>query len=279
MHLSTRAKSMSLTPPSAAPAGPKPIYFLFELPRVLHEMSLLLPADRYLKRLGGGQGEPVIVLPGFAADDRSTAILRKYLNIWGYDARPWGIGQNLNPGDMMDTQSTVAQIENNLDRLAELLHQLKTDTGEKVSLIGWSLGGIVSRQLASRYPELVSKVITMGTPFGDFRSTVVYPLLQRWSKNDVSVEDIETWNALTDAPLGNVPMTVIYSNSDGFVPPHNARDAQANVIEFIEVVCSHVGFGVHPVVFKLLSDRLQQNAENWRAFKPKSLERLLYRTS
>ncbi|MFK7734112.1 MAG: alpha/beta fold hydrolase [Pseudomonadales bacterium] len=242
-------------------------------------MSLLLPADRYLKRLGGGQGEPVMVLPGFAADDNSTAILRKYLNIWGYEARPWGIGQNLNPREMMDTQSTVSQIENNLEVLAELLQQLKTETGEKVSLIGWSLGGIISRQLASRYPELVSKVITMGTPFGDFRSTVVYPLLQRWLKNEVSHDDMETWNALTSAPLGDVPMTVVYSNSDGFVPPDNARDAQANIIEFVEVVCSHVGFGVHPVVFKLLSDRLQQKAETWQAFKPSSLERLLYRTS
>ncbi len=263
----------------SAPAGPNPLYSLFELPRVLHEMSLLLPADRYLKQLGGGRGEPVMVLPGFAADDRSTTILRKYLNSWGYDARPWGIGQNLNPREMTDTQSTITQIEDNLEVLADLLQQLKAETGEKVALIGWSLGGIVSRQLASRYPELVSKVITMGTPFGDFRSTVVYPLLQRWLKSEVSVEDIETWNALTSAPLGDVPMTVIYSNSDGFVPPDNARDAQANLIEFIEVVCSHIGFGVHPVVFKLLSERLQQNTENWQAFSPNALERLLYRTS
>ncbi|MEM8498159.1 MAG: alpha/beta fold hydrolase [Pseudomonadota bacterium] len=270
---------MSSMPLTAAPAGPNLIYSLFELPRVVHEMSLLLPANRFLKRLGGGQGEPVMVLPGFAADDRSTVILRNYLNAWGYDARPWGVGQNLNPREMVDTRSTIIQIEDNLEVLRDLLERLKTETGEKVSLIGWSLGGIVSRQLASRHPELVSKVITMGTPFGDFRSTAVYPLLQRWLKSDVSIEDIETWNALTSAPLGDVPMTVIYSNSDGFVPPDNARDAQANVIEFIEVVCSHVGFGVHPVVFKLLSERLQQKAENWQAFSPTALERLLYRTS
>ncbi len=270
---------MSSTRLSPAPAGPKPFYSLFELPRVLHEMSLLLPADRYLKRLGGGQGEPVMVLPGFAADDRSTAILRKYLNIWGYDARPWGIGQNLNPREMKDTQSTVAQIDKNLDVLADQLTQLKAETRQKVSLIGWSLGGIISRQLASRHPNLVCKVITMGTPFGDFRSTVVYPLLQRWLNSEVSPDDMDTWNTLTRAPLGDVPMTVIYSNSDGFVPPSSACDAQANVIEFIEVFCSHIGFGVHPVVFKLLSDRLQQKADSWTAFEPGVLERLLYRTA
>ena len=270
---------MPLSPLADAPPGPKPIYALLELPRVLHEMSLLLPADRYLRSLGGGQGEPVMVLPGFAADDYSTAILRKYLKIWGFDARPWGIGQNLNPNEMTDTESAVEQIEGNLEKLAVLLQALKTETGQKVALIGWSLGGIVSRQLASRYPDRVSKVITMGTPFGDFRSTVVYPLLQRWLKSEVTTEDMKTWSSLTNAPIGNVPLTVIYSNSDGFVPPANARSARSDVIEFIEVVCSHVGFGVNPVVFKLLANRLQQDVNQWRAFEPALLERLLYRTA
>ncbi len=264
---------------SEPPAGPKKAYSFLEFPRALHEMSLLLPADRYLKRLGGGRGKPVMVLPGFAADDRTTAITRKYLNHWGFDARPWGIGQNLNPRNISDTASAVEQVGHNIDKLATQLSALKAQTGQKVTLLGWSLGGIVSRQLAAKYPDLVSSVTTMGTPFGDFRSTSVYPLMQLLNKYEVSQNDLDLWDEMANVAIGDIPLTVIYSKSDGFVPPHNARAARSKVIEFIEVVCSHVGFAVNPVVLKLLANRLREDSLNWRPFQPSLLERALYRTS
>ncbi|MGI9292984.1 MAG: lipase family alpha/beta hydrolase [Pseudomonadales bacterium] len=262
---------------STTPRGPNLFYSCIELPRVLQEMSLLVPAHSWLKGLNGGKGEPVMTLPGFGADDRSTAILRRYLNRWGYDARPWGVGQNLNPRKMKNLDSVAEMMESNLDQLAERLNAIHKESGQKISLIGWSLGGIVARQLASRHPELVSRVISMGTPWGDFRSTVVFPLMQRFLEGEVEDGDVQAWEELCNAPMKNIPLTIIYSKSDGFVAPAIATRQRSRWVENIEVVCSHVGFGVHPLVFNLLADRLRQPVKNWQHFQPGTLNRWLYK--
>ena len=54
------------------------------------------------------------------------------------------------------------------DRLAEIHNA----TGRKVSIVGWSLGGVYARDLALQAPEMVRCVVTLGSPFaGDVRAT------------------------------------------------------------------------------------------------------------
>lgn len=264
---------------SEAPPGPKLHYSISDFPRAALELSLLAPAMPWISRLGGGRGRPVMVLPGFGADDFSTSILRKILNRWGYDARPWNMGQNLNPAEIIDTRGALQQIEDTLEDLADRLAEINEDTGAKVALIGWSLGGLVARQLAARHPELVSRVITLGTPFGDFRSTVIYPIMQRIRKNEVTMADVDAWIEMGSVEIGSIPLSVIYSDSDGFVPPENATSADSQKIEFIKIRSSHVGLTVNPSVVRLLSDLLRTPAHQWQPYQPALKDRLMFSTT
>ena len=114
----------------------------------------------WLRTLPSGDGHPVMVLPGLVASDRSTRPLRTFLRNRGYGAHGWELGRNLGVRPGLEDQQ--------LARLRELRRRY----GRKVSLIGWSLGGVYARELAKRAPEEVRLVITLGSPFkGDARAT------------------------------------------------------------------------------------------------------------
>ncbi len=76
---------------------PHPLLTLLE-GRVVAETGALLLALPLLRlHAKQGSGEPVIVLPGFMADDRSTHLLRQFLSQIGYSVSPWGLGSNRAP--------------------------------------------------------------------------------------------------------------------------------------------------------------------------------------
>ncbi|NQU38155.1 MAG: alpha/beta hydrolase, partial [Actinobacteria bacterium] len=113
----------------------------------------LLAAQPWLASAPRGTGEAVIVMPGLAANDISTAPLRGYLRGLGYDARGWGLGVNMGPTRKV------------LNGLYPLVEELAAHRGSKVALVGWSLGGIYARMIARTIPDSISQVITMGSPF------------------------------------------------------------------------------------------------------------------
>ncbi|MCW1403367.1 hypothetical protein OKA06_13960 [Novosphingobium sp. MW5] len=76
-----------------------------------------------------GKGEPVLVIPGFLADDAATSVLRKSLKSAGYRAFGWRLGFNLGFRD------------NLVDRMVARLEAVHAECGQKVVLIGWSLVG------------------------------------------------------------------------------------------------------------------------------------------
>src|SRR6202051_475426 len=150
-----------------------------------------------------GDGHPVLTLPGFLASDLSMAPMRRYLKELGYDAHAWNIGRNV--GGVLRMRSALR------DRLAAG----HTATGRKVSIIGWSLGGVYARDLALQAPDMVRSVITLGSPFAnDIRATNATRLYEALSGG--AVEDhAELRNAIArDLP---VPATSIYSRTDGVV--------------------------------------------------------------
>src|SRR5437870_1661144 len=120
--------------------------------RALFELGALVAASPWLRLLGRGDQHPVLVLPGFTASDVTTTPLRWQLRSWGYWAHGWQLGRNLGP--------TPAVLEGLVDRLLTL-HERH---GRKVTLIGWSLGGIYARELARQFPDSVRSVITLGSP-------------------------------------------------------------------------------------------------------------------
>jgi pimeloyl-ACP methyl ester carboxylesterase len=206
-----------------------------------------------LRRMPAGDGHPVLVLPGFLADDWSTVALRSVLRSRGYEVHRWGLGRNLGP--------RVALVDG-LDRLLARIHG---DTGRRVSLVGWSLGGIYARALARWHPDAVRQVITLGSPFrmrpgdrsnasGMFDRLNPGPQLPR-------LEDIET------EPLP-VPSTAIYTRTDGVTRWHLCIEERHDRAENIEVRGSHCGLGHNPAVILAVGDRLAQPEGAFRPFVP-----------
>ena len=121
--------------------------------RAAWEYGATLAAQPLLSRAPKGDGHPVLVFPGLVASDLSTKPLRRFLETAGYAAYPWEHGRNLGPREGI--------LEGCLARLKELRRKHR----KKVSLIGWSLGGLYARELAKLAPKDVRLVITLGTPF------------------------------------------------------------------------------------------------------------------
>lgn len=82
----------------------------------------------------------------------STTLIRAYLQWLGHDVHGWGLG--VNRGDVPTLVRLV------LDRVARLAR----DGQRPVALIGWSLGGVLAREASRERPEIVARVITLGTP-------------------------------------------------------------------------------------------------------------------
>ena len=125
------------TTASPCPTPPRLAYALTEPGRFVIEINRLLLAHPFLRRARGGDGHPVMVLPGFLGADGSTAALRYYIANWGYDTHGWAMGRNLG------LRAEDPEFEN---RLAERLGTLVRKSGRKVSLVGGGLGTCTSRR-------------------------------------------------------------------------------------------------------------------------------------
>ena len=190
-----------------------------------------------------GAGETVWVFPGMGVGDWSTRTLRRYLRRHGFDARGWGLGRN--PPDAAAT----------LGRLLPRLEALVVATGAPVAIVGWSLGGILARELARLRPDLVRRVVTLGSPVvGGLRHTAIagFYRLQGWDLEEVD-------RLVTDAnrtPL-RVPVTAIWSRRDGIVAWQACVDDVTDGAENLEAASCHWALGLDPEVLAALPQRLR----------------------
>lgn len=200
-----------------------------------------------------GDGHPVLVIPGFLAGARSTQFLRSVLRQLGYHAHDWRLGVNLGYRPSMN------------DQLPARLRQLRSRHGRRVSIIGWSAGGIYARELARAFPDDVRSVITLGSPFrGDHRTTHawrVWRLLNRGPSAAAAVS--EAARIRREQPLP-VPTTCIYSKSDGIVAWRCCTSLPASRTENIEVHGSHCGYGHSLETLYVIADRLAQPEGRWQ---------------
>src|SRR5262249_24047044 len=166
--------------------------------RALFELGALLPAYPFLRRAPSGDGHPVLVLPGFMAGDFSTRTLRRFLRDKGYMAHGWKLGRNRGPSAAL-MAAMVARVQ-----------QLHARRGRRVSLVGWSLGGIYARDLAGAMPELVRQVITLASPFRDLDAVNVPNFLRGRARRRTDMRDDTQLRARLREPLP-VPTTAIVS--------------------------------------------------------------------
>jgi triacylglycerol esterase/lipase EstA (alpha/beta hydrolase family) len=141
------------------PNIPRPsLFHMFTEGRSLVELSAFGAALPFLNRAPSGDGHPVMVLPGFLASDFSTKPIRSFLKGKGYETYGWGLGRNLGT-DIVGGEQVLS------DRLINRVIELSVIHSAKVSLVGWSLGGILAREIARIIPDCVRQVITLGSPF------------------------------------------------------------------------------------------------------------------
>ena len=248
---------------------PSAFLALAELPRAIAEYGLTSFATPLLLQAPRGDGHPVLVLPGFTTTDRSTAVLRRYLAGLGYDVHGWGLGRNLGP------RATGLQGE----KLIARLESIYATSEQKVSLVGWSLGGMFARQLSRRKPDLVRQILTMGAPFaGDPRSTNVWRLYEMVSGQRIGDPDIQA-QLRESFEVPPVPSTAIYSKHDGIVPWQSCREPKSPTTDNIEVPGSHCGLGFNPAVLYAVADRLAQAEAEWKPFDRKRAPGLIYPSS
>ena len=181
-----------------------------ELPRLAWRSPGLLRQRR-------GRGRPVLVLPGRSVDDTSTLPLRLYLQALGHSPRGWGLGTN--DGDFARLVPAAGLV----------VEQLAARAGGPVPLVGQSMGGSIAREVAKARPELVSRVITLGSPIMASRNR---------------------------APL-RCPLTVIYSEADQIVPPRWALGPEDGA-EIVQVSSTHLSMGLDPDVWSVIAQRLSE---------------------
>lgn len=225
------------------------------------EWGAALAAWPMLRMAPAGDGHAVIVFPGLAAGDLSTVLLRNFLKAQGYDTYGWDLGLNFGPREGVVRKSV------------ERVLQIHRDTGRKVSLIGWSLGGVYAREFAKALPDAVRAVITLGTPFtGDPKATNAWRLYEFASGH--KLDDPELLAHLREAPP--VPTTSIFSRSDGVVAWPLSLQEEATHAENIEVQASHIGLGMNPAALYAMADRLAQPEGAWAKFHRTGWRQLLY---
>jgi pimeloyl-ACP methyl ester carboxylesterase len=223
--------------------------------RALLELAALLPAYPWLRRAPSGDGHPVLVLPGFMASDLSTRALRRFLRDKGYTAHGWNLGRNRGPNAAV-MAAMVARVQNLYERRSR-----------RVSLVGWSLGGIYARELARAMPELVRQVITLASPFRDLDAVNVPHFLRRRTRRRTNVRDDALLRARLREPLP-VPTTAIVSRTDAIASWRSCCTEPGPFSENLEVDSSHLGIGHHPVVLLTIADRLAQPEGAWKPFAP-----------
>jgi pimeloyl-ACP methyl ester carboxylesterase len=234
--------------------------------RAIGEFALGLATLPALATAPKGDGHTVLVLPGFLTSDRSTDFMRRALRGLGLNAVGWDMGRNL--GGLYGMR----------EKLRDKVATLKRESGHKVSVVGWSLGGVYARDLALSLPDMVRSIITLGSPFsGDLRANNVGRLYDVVSGERVDDADPEDVKAL--AGHLPVPATSIFSRTDGVVHWRTSQVKEHDTAENIEVVgASHLGLGFNPAVLWAVADRLSQAEGAFARFSPKGPFALAYRT-
>lgn len=211
------------------------------------EMLRFAFGSRSLDGLPKGDGHPVLLVPGFGADGSAMRPLCNALRRLGYHVEDWGQGRNLGMRPQVKLE------------LAQKLDSLHKRHASKVTLIGWSLGGVFVRELARAYPDAVRRVISMGSPINRRPdANNMMPLFRLANRGRLPRLDRAGFERRIVAPP--VPCTAIYSRSDGIVAWQASIEENAPNTENIEVRGSHLGLAWNLDVLRVIAGRLARDS-------------------
>lgn len=213
-------------------------------------------ATPYASRPGSRLGDPVLLVPGFLAGDGTLGLMSRSLRAQGFRTYRSHIHSNIGC-----TLNAAAQLEARLESIA-------IRRGTRVQIVGHSLGGMLARGVAVRRPDLVSNIVTMGSPMlapgaHHVSLAAAVDLLVRLSRAGVpglmSADCVRGDCARQSfgesrSPLPHgVDFTAIYSRRDGIVDWRACVDPVARAVE---VTASHLGMAFDPRVIDAVSGAL-----------------------
>jgi pimeloyl-ACP methyl ester carboxylesterase len=232
--------------------------------RGLFELASLPYAWPMLSQAPTGDGHPVLLLPGFMGSESTLIGLEVFLRNRGYAVQTWGLGRNVGfrPG--------------HASAIEQKIRYMHHESGRKVSLVGWSLGGVFALYGAHQCPESVRCAITLGSPLSvDASGTAVPSLLKALYRlvahpMGSSAHSMQPRaQNLRKRKVLPMPVSCLYSISDGVVPPQEATlDGDPSLHENIRVWGSHIGLGFNPLVLQIVADRLAQPEGQWKPYAP-----------
>jgi pimeloyl-ACP methyl ester carboxylesterase len=220
------------------------------------ELAGLLRDPRYREPdPEAGQGRPVLLIPGFLAGDETLHLLARWLRRGGY--LPFGAGM----------RSNIGCAKTALDAL-EARVEAEMPVGPRVAVVGHSHGGTLGRSLAIRRPDLVSGVVTLGSPLVD--QLALHPIARLQVRFVGGLGSLGTpglfrgeclagrcCTEIRDAALHTFPKRVgfvsVYSRSDGVVDWRSCLDPRARAVE---ISSSHVGMAVSAAAYGAVGDAL-----------------------
>ena len=204
--------------------GPRPLLLLNELTWVAE------PVKRLFRKHDVAEAEykrSVMLLPGFGAHPFRMRYMARQLEKAGHTVKRWGMGYNLGA-----TADRFFKVE---ERLLDLFER----RGEPIVLVGWSLGGVMARELAKRHPDKVAKVITLGSPFsGSPRANNGWRAYQAIAGHRVDEPEFDA----DPAAKPPVETVALWSPLDGIVHPRSACGKAEERDRAVAVRCSHMGF-------------------------------------
>lgn len=216
-----------------------------------------------------GNGRRIMVVPGFGASDGYTRWLRAYLDQLGFQSEGWNLGKNAGGSglsgeidffDVPEEYQGKPELEVGLlaMKLRDQVKQRAAETGDQFILLGHSLGGYLSREVARQIPQHVSQLITMGSPvYGGPKYTAGHKL---YTRRGIDIDWIEAFIAKRERLAIDVPITTIVSPSDGVVSYHAAIDRDQAHAKLVEIDVSHYGMAFNRKVWDQLAATLAEPA-------------------
>jgi predicted alpha/beta hydrolase family esterase len=222
--------------PAQTHISPPPLYMLARETVSYAYMRVMADYGAAAKIDTQGHGEKILIIPGFMASDKATDRLRRSLNEKGFDAHGWGLGRN---------KYISAQMLDQLEQQVEAI-----SGGDKVTLIGWSLGGLIAREFAKKAPHRINRVITLGSPFsGGQKANNAWRLYEFIAGHKVENPPIPV--ILHEKPP--VHTVAIWSAQDGVVAAGSACGLPMESDRQIELDCTHMSFVVRPAAINAIA--------------------------
>jgi len=227
-----------------------PLYNMLLEGRSVIEWTSMAFIYPFIPKHKSSKNKPVLLMPPYLGNDYSTTFVRKYLRAVGFKTYKWELGVN-----MINSKY--------LPKLVERLDEIYEKHQEKVSLVGWSGGGIFAKIIANRYPNKVEQLVTIGSPvwgINDMETPLIRVIeflrgKKLKERNEKFIKELEE--------IPEVPITCIYTKTDGLVPWKHCMEAEylRSDIKNIEVFGSHSGLGANATVLLSVANALNSNIQ------------------